>query len=138
MRVRRFDAEEVASGPGSRPEPPAVPPRADDADEAQATDRPGADEGDTLLPGDDRVAELRHEVDAIDGIVASPLPSPSFPLHFGPDTFPPPPSDPTPEPEGTLPPELSHADPSSQDVRVLSAAREARLRGIGPDWLRGG
>jgi len=69
--MTRFDAEEVVFGSDASPEAGAAHPGGGEHD--TAVDRPGADEGDTLLPGDE-----------------SPETSGSSALHFGPEVFPPP------------------------------------------------
>ncbi len=85
--MTRFDAGQLASGPDAEPQ--------------AASARPGADEGDTLLPGDEPADELGHEDDALGENEASPaLPEPSL-LRFGPET---PPSDSTTPPGASAPP----------------------------------
>ena len=69
--MTRFDAEEVVFGSDASPEAGAAHPGGGEHD--TAVDRPGADEGDTLLPGDE-----------------SPETAESSALHFGPEVFPPP------------------------------------------------
>ncbi len=103
MRVTRPGAEEVGARTGT--EEVAARPRPD-LEPAPPANRPGADEGDTLLPGDERVAELRQEVaafeeiDAASHLLASQAGSgirPPLPVRFGPESFPPPPSTPLPD-----------------------------------------
>ncbi len=112
--MSRFDAEQLASGRDAEPALPVAGPETGDAEPAPPATRAGADEGDTLLPGDERVAELRHEVEEIEAHVHRPVPL----LRFGPDTFPPPPGDAPGASQGLPVPEASPASEKSAPAEV--------------------
>jgi type IV pilus assembly protein PilB len=130
--VTRFDAHQLASGADAEPEPP---PARSDHEPARTADRPDAEEGDTLLPGDEQEAEPGHEADGVDEIEASRLPEPSLLLRFGPETSP---SAPTTPPEGSPSPEVPGSEvmpaPPTGTVRIKKSS--ARKHSEKPDRHR--